>query len=261
MNLGVGSVSKLYLGSTEATKAYLGSTLVLDNSGPGVPSNTLLTSLEACFPLNETGTADRVDITGNADNLVVQSGTFGSATGKLGNAASLTASNSEWAESVWDGPGMAGPWSVGAWFKTTSSGDVCIWSCGVTFGSNGQNTSCIIENGTPFVRVFGGYRSWTGTFNDGNWHYILITAPTAASTSNMECYVDGTLLTALGTSARTLVDSGATQRTRLGAALATAGDFFDGDIDQLAFWSRQLDTTDRSAVYNSGDGLAYANWS
>lgn len=54
MQLGAGSVSKLYLGSTEAQKAYLGSMLVLDNTAA---SNGLLSKVQSAYLLQEASGA------------------------------------------------------------------------------------------------------------------------------------------------------------------------------------------------------------
>jgi len=36
--------------------------------------------------------------------------------------------------------------------------------------------------------------------------------------------------------------------------------YMDGKIDQCAIWSRCLNSAERAALYNSGNGLSYSNW-
>lgn len=56
-----------------------------------------------------------------------------------------------------------------------------------------------------------------------------------------------------------------TQRndSEIGRRYYTSGStkyYLEGNLDQIAVWSRALTTDEISALYNSGDGLAYTNW-
>jgi len=83
------------------------------------------------------------------------------------------------------------------------------------------------------------------TLNDGNWHHILVTY----DGTNVKIYVDGSLNNSStnGTGAT----GTNTQITTIGASEQGTQRYWNGNIDEVAIWSRALELTDVQRIYNA----------
>ena len=80
-------------------------------------------------------------------------------------------------------------------------------------------------------------------FADGNWHHVIATYDGTADTNGAKIYLDGVLMS-----------QGAVSRAGTGLKITTEpvliGTDLNGDIDEVAIWSRALDSTDVQRIYN-----------
>lgn len=96
----------------------------------------------------------------------------------------------------------------------------------------------------------------SGAISTGTWYFIVAWYDATANTMNIQVN-NGTVDS---TSKGTLQASGAAPLQIGSRAYVGAESYFDGAIDQVTLWKRVLTTGERTALYNSGNGLAYANW-
>jgi hypothetical protein len=136
--------------------------------------------------------------------------------------------------------------SVSAWFKTSAQGT--IYSFGAPSSNSNTQIKIAIRGGDYLPEVvLKGTATTIGstTYNDGNWHNIVLTCTT--STANL--YIDGSNVGSptIGTATITSTDNGA-----IGARTApTGGFFFNGFIDEVAIWDTALTSTQVSEIYNA----------
>jgi hypothetical protein len=164
------------------------------------------------------------------------------------------------------------PFSVSAWFKTTTGG--VIWAKSTAAADSGgdeQTVSCFIgaddtqDNGdgepagSLVVDVFfvGDFVSTATGLNDGNWHHVVVTY---SSSSIWSLYIDGVLD---NTASLHACDEGANDEGpwsfTVGATLndyfpleTGVGDPFDGEIDEVGVWAYTLTSNQVASVYNNG---------
>lgn len=150
--------------------------------------------------------------------------------------------------------------SVSSWFKTTTTvGGVLMGFSSLQTGSNGNRDRFIYMTATG-VLYFGvapgavkKYISTTAAYNDGNWH--LVTATLGAG--GMKLYVDGVLAASdlTVTTAETI-----TGYWRLGHSdISTwpnesSSYFFQGTLDDMVIYHRELSAAEVGVLYNSPDG-------
>lgn len=91
----------------------------------------------------------------------------------------------------------------------------------------------------------------TGTANvgDGNWHHVVY----KESSGNYELWVDG-INDINGTFSKPALT---TNSLNLGSLIRPVSGYTDCVIDEVGIWSRELNSTEVSKLYNSGNGLAY----
>jgi hypothetical protein len=84
------------------------------------------------------------------------------------------------------------------------------------------------------------------------WYHVV---GTVATDGTVRLYINGTLQTATGTKTGTV--SNATE-TRVGCDPSFGGSsFWQGPVDELGFWNRELTGSEVTSLYNGGSGLAY----
>ena len=130
-------------------------------------------------------------------------------------------------------------YTLSCWLKTTDTSGVAI--------SGDSNTSyALYLTGTKIYHnpFGGGYYSHNATVADDVWHHIAI----ARSGGDIEFYVDGSNV---GTT------SGATGDMIVAAFFAYANGSYTmvGNMDEIAFFSTQLNSTQVAALWNSGTPL------
>lgn len=150
--------------------------------------------------------------------------------------------------------------SVSSWFKTTSAiGGALIGFSSLQTGAGGTRDRFVYMTGTG-VLYFGvapgavkKYINTTTAYNDGNWHMVTATL----GGGGMKLYIDGVL------SASDLTVTAAETTTgywRLGYSdISTwpnesSSYFFQGTLDDMVVYHRELSASEVSVLYNSPDG-------
>ena len=217
----------------------------------------------------EESSGTRADSHGS--NHLTDNNTVAQATGKVGEAADLETSNSEYLSIV---PGAdlqvgdvdftccgwinieavgttSGRFIVGQWANAGPSDDTDSWY--VNFRdhpSDGDDfSSSISTDGGTLVGFDDG-----GGHGAGTWFFLVLWFDSTANTWNLQ--VDnGTI-----TSAATGANAPSTTNTpfTLGAH-AGPGSYFDGLLDQWGFWKKVLSSAEKTFLYNSGNGRSYAD--
>jgi hypothetical protein len=137
--------------------------------------------------------------------------------------------------------------SISAWFKTSAQGT--IYSFGAPSSNSNTQIKIAIRGGDYLPEVtLKGTATTIGstTYNDGNWHNIVLTCTT--STANL--YIDGSNVGSptIGTATITSTDNGA-----IGARTApTGGFFFNGSISNVSVWNAALTSSQVLEIYNEG---------
>ncbi len=95
------------------------------------------------------------------------------------------------------------------------------------------------------------WRKFGATISTAGWHYLVLTLNGATSKANL--YVDN-------------VQSGSEQSytprniggaVKIGSSYPGAGNFIDAKIDEFGIWSKVLNSTEVTELYNNGTGLSY----
>ncbi len=221
-------------------------------------ASPLLASLVAYWKLDEAS-GTRSDSHGSChltdNNTVTQAG------GKLANAAQFTRANSEYL-SLADNASM-------------STGDIDFTvQAWVYLDSKPVNMFIVAkDNGSPreyrldYVQASDRFRFFAFTSSDsvagivsadslgapatGTWYHLLAWHDATANTVSIQ--VNGGTVDAAGTVG---VPSDTAASLWIGAENGT-NHFFDGRIDEVAFWKRTLTSGERSSLYAAGAGLEY----
>lgn len=224
---------------------------------------TLKTDLIGYWALEETS-GTRYDSHTNALHMT-DVGSTGSGTGKIGTClyTGVSAGYLQREDEALLSPTAA--MSFSAWVK--GGADLsCLagsrsWNDGRSWAivrwSNGEwRLAC--ETGSGLA-----YGTLAEINNTTDWFHLVMTYDGAGSgdSGRLKGYVNGSAvtLTFTGTVPAALPDP-ATQFA-IGTALSGSGlAAFQGYIDEVAFWSRAISSTEVSEIYNAGAGLAYSAW-
>ena len=94
-----------------------------------------------------------------------------------------------------------------------------------------------------------------GQFSAGTWAHVSVTYA-GTGDKKFRGYVNGSLVFTTAANAGTQVDANAGQTFFVGGIY---GSYFDGSMDSLGFWTRELSAGDVTAIYNSGSGKSYSD--
>ena len=146
--------------------------------------------------------------------------------------------------------------SVATWFKTSSDFDsdsFIVNKGGFGFEDAGLNMNYGLYM-TMDEQVRGGFETSAGTnyfvssvnrYNDGQWHYALVTN----DGSFVRLYVDGSQIGSRSTSSA-LPDNSGIQSVRMGANSQSANSFFVGNADEIRIWNRALSSEEVANAYD-----------
>jgi hypothetical protein len=157
------------------------------------------------------------------------------------------------------------PFSFSGWIKLNSSKQQCFIS---KEGGSSAYVGYIAQiESTNEVSLYLGSNFSTGdwlqvTSNDtlttSTYHMITITYDGSKNASNIKIYIDGVSST-LTINRNTLTGSISNSiNCNIGAAISSgAGRYFNGIIDEVGIWNRELTASEVTEIYNSGAGLQY----
>ena len=154
--------------------------------------------------------------------------------------------------------------TVSLWFNTSTTATTSVLFS--DYASSTARNFLVSINSTGNIVWNTRYGSGTGrdsnitttsTYNDGNWHHIVLSIDQAANAKSM--YVDGSPIgssIALPTATGESFDS--TQRVTMGSSYNTGTsayqDYYNGTIDQVRIFSKALSSSEVSKLYRNGAG-------
>ncbi len=295
-NLGVGSWILADLGSTNTICSvdiawYLGnqrtSNFVIATSTDGTTFTNVFSGTSSGITLNSEmysfGSTSaryvRVTVNGNSQNnwaSMTELDIFGTSSVQSGDyhyAPSLVLTGSNFQDVASSSSLQLSQFSVAAWFKTSSNfgSDVFIVNKGGTGSdSSGQNLNYGIWM-TSSEQIKAGFETSSGadqyvtsvnTYNDGQWHYAVVTN----SGSNVILYVDGLQVATKSTAGASPETSG-TKPVRVGAnsRVTPPGNFFTGEVDEVRAWNDDLTTQQVADAFagnsfNTGEQVLYLSF-
>lgn len=157
----------------------------------------------------------------------------------------------------------ADSWSISLWINTSNTAQVfpILSKQESSTGYNGyifhQQTSTfafnIADSGSRNIYL----TLPEASVADGNWHHIVFTYNGSSTVESLTLYLDNSDSgTPLGTTL--LTTTAATASFDLAYRSTAAGwGYWEGDIDEIGVWRRELTSGEVSELYNSGSGLAY----
>jgi hypothetical protein len=223
----------------------------------GSCSGTLCTNLVASWKLD-----DLVDATGNVTDLTNNNSvTF--VAGKIGNAGQFVAASSKNLHHASTSILQMGDidFTIGAWvFLDSKPGDMMIVAKhDDTTGLDYRLQYTGAFDAFTFVAAVGAAaqtvnNAGTLTPATSTWYCVLGWHDATANTINIS--VNDAHGNSVGTGGA--LDSPLACPFRIGARAYTSFEnYFDGKIDNVNLWKKMLNSTERTAWYNSGSGLEY----
>lgn len=200
-----------------------------------------------------------VDTSGEGNNGTYN-GALYSQTGKLNTAIGFDGSNDYINHGNILDFERTDNFSIGAWIKTTKSSPTY---AGVIISKmqapdhkgwlldifNGQ-IRFILEHSYPGYNISA--KTTLTSFNDGNWHCVVVTYDGSSSQSGMNIYVDGieaSVSRSGGSVGGTTQNSG---DTLVGHRDDVSNHLYQGKIDELAVWNRTLSADEVFNIYKRG---------
>ena len=219
----------------------------------GTSSGTTLNSEKYTFSSTNARYV-RVTVNGNSQNnwaSITELDIFGTTSVSSGDyhyAPGLSLTGSNYQDTPSSSSLQLSQFSVAAWFKTSTnfgSDAFIVNKGGVGSDSSGQNMNYGIWM-TSSERIQAGFEAVGGanhfvtspnTYNDGQWHYAVVTY----GGSTVILYIDGVQVGTKSTSGASPESTG-TKPVRVGAnsRLTPPGNFFTGEIDEVRVWNDDL---------------------
>lgn len=226
---------------------------------PALDAMTDLTnSLISYWTLDEVSTG-AAPVTRNdsfGTNHLTDNNTTASAAGKISDAGSFVAINSEYLSCASNASLQTGDidFTVSAWVNYTDlvGGKILLskwnalgeWRLG-SLGT-GSSFDFIVGDGATSAAVTSGTVATAGA-----WYFVVVWHDSTLNTINIQVN-DGATVSAVWTTGL----SSTAFDFEIGAQ-ASGITCFNGLIDEVGFWKRLLTATERTALYNSGVGLSY----
>ena len=154
-------------------------------------------------------------------------------------------------------------YSISCWFKTTSTATQMLVAkqlnaspyngYNLYLDSNRIKFSFGTLSGSAYIQ--GQSSSILSTITDGNWHHLVITYDGTQDITGFNLYYDNspTAITALNNNTPSNLQGNADFMIgSRGIASGSYGLSFNGNIDEVAFWTTELSQTTVSSIYNNG---------
>jgi hypothetical protein len=216
------------------------------------------TSMAAHWKLNEAS-GSRADSFGA--NTLTDNNTVVAGTGKIGDGSDIEASSSEFL-SIADNAelSLAGDtdFTIACWIKPETIATSAILSKRTGTTSTATEYSLFLIVTTGVIRfdvgngVSGTSLSSVEAASVGNWRFIVAWHDTTANKLFLQ--IDNGTPNEV---AHTLGTQNTTSELHIGKTPNSSSNFFDGVVDSVSIWKRTLTSGERTALYNSGNGLDY----
>ena len=220
--------------------------------------NTLATGIISYYTLDQNSTTltDSVganNATANANVTLNQDGKINKCVSMNGSTSKITLANqanfafertqafsvAAWIKASADGRLVCKEHSAVGWWFTIEYSGLLTLSLSHTWASNALQSKS------------------TKTVTNGAWRHCVVTYPGDSNPSNVKFYIDGVVdSTVVGINAlsSTIVT---TDVPGIGCRNQDTNAIFTGNIDEVGIWSRALNASEVSALYNLGRGYSY----
>lgn len=221
-------------------------------------SHPMLKGCVRWYPLNHSAGNIAFDLTNNDDGIYSGTSSFYWALAEeLGVSANfINASN--YMITTNKAPIIGtGPITVSCWFKTTSNdigshkNKLLAWGTDGTGEPKGKVFELGIENGVFWSRNYNANANGGSGFNDGKWHFLLVNKPQGATISGLSAFIDNTRLslTIGGIATSSIIDLVDNNPLRIGAGWGNTIFPFNGQIQNLRIWNRDINDGEIQALY------------
>ena len=156
----------------------------------------------------------------------------------------------------------ASPFSISAWYKTSDSGtQVIVSKFGNATPYNGYGLYLSSASKMTFyIGSFSGIAyiqkrsNQTNSFTDGNWHHVVATYDGSRAASGVRIYIDGSEITLniVKDVAPNGVDNNQEFLIGMRGNVSNYGLPFNGNIDEVSYFTSELSQSDVTTIYNSG---------
>lgn len=216
---------------------------------------SLLTGLQAFWKLS-----DEIDAGPNSYDLT-ENGTISYVTGKIGNAFDCDGTNANYLSQSTDFSWAAGGtnslsfWFNGDAFQTNNQRGHAV---GYVTAESIADWCLIVNDDTLIVNHWlsagndsdGGHK-FDKTFSTGTWYHVVVTH----NNGTLKCYIDNSLETE---DASLETDEFITANRGFCLGGLRSGDVnFNGKLDAVGLWDKELTSGEVSQLYNSGSGLEH----
>lgn len=210
---------------------------------------SLLNGVRAYYNFEGNGN----DISGNNNNTTPTNVVFSIANGIIAQGGGFNGSSSRMVKTSSSLPTGNNSLSISFWFKTSSlagsGGFPCILQVSSTTGFATSLAPIGYESNNRLYIGTNGSDINTGiTINTNSWFHCCVTY----TANTIRVYVNNILT---NTVSRTMNLGNA--NISIGYALSSGGQYFNGQIDEVGFWTRQLSAQEVSILYNNGFGNSY----
>lgn len=140
-------------------------------------------------------------------------------------------------------------YTYSAWFKTSNAtGTMMAAVRPITPNTGAHDRELALEGGRVCHRIWADQKicSSKATFNDNQWHLATVTVGSGGT----KLFVDGAQV---GTGMKTSSDFDSDE----GLVIGSGSQFghFNGTLDEVVVWKRQLSTSEVTSLYNNGNGV------
>jgi hypothetical protein len=224
--------------------------------GPNVATRTY-TPPNPTYLGSDSFTFTANDGTVNSNVATVSINVIEQPQGSYNYAPSLVLTGSNYNDTPSSASLQLSQFSVAAWFKTSTnfaSDAFIVNKGGIGSDSAGQNLNYgIWMNSAEQIKA--GFETSSGAdqyvtspsaYNDGQWHYAVVTNNGA----NVILYIDGVQVATKSTAGASPESSG-TKPVRVGAnsRVTPPGNFFTGEVDEVRVWNDDLTATEQSNAF------------
>lgn len=190
---------------------------------------------------------DTTDTSPNGNDLTNSGVTFSNNVGVFSGSAKAIASQNLIADST--------PYSISAWFKTTSTsggiigfGDYGTDKKGHMIRVDSGKIQTTASKGTSGTHAFN--YSTPSTYNDGLWHHLVLTNDNG-NTNNLKLYVDDVLV--INQNTNYTIANMTNQLTTIGCLWSSSyATYLNGSLDNIRIYSRVLTDTEIATLYDEG---------
>jgi len=154
----------------------------------------------------------------------------------------------------------ANPFTVAAWIRTRANASIVNWGT----NANGQRMSFRLNNNTLRFEFGGGNVIATTVVTDGEWHHVAMTVPSNGTLGDVTLYVDGEDDLGVANNPANLFNLGQTVDVSIGRRATSNDRYFNGIIDNVRIYDRELSAEEIAGTMRSDPGIAYdpdpENW-